>query len=241
MYARGLIKQTDRLLLEIEIDNRRSDLSNLHARYRTDLSQMFSLCGLTDTGEVTIDTVALTVEPLTDTVRFERKFELDSIAAVNMQIVSENKYQPRVSLFFNTGLNAVELTGLQRKFGFSAGINFSYPFYDGGQRSITRQQNELSLQTISHYKKNALLQVENNRSAALARIEVQKRNLENLREQMNKYAKVLDISEQELKQGVIPVVDYLTLLRNFIDLKKKLATAENEYQIDINDYNYWNW
>lgn len=241
LYSRGLIKQTDRLLLEIEIDNRQSDLSNLHAEYKTDLSQLYNLCGITDTGEVAVDTVHLTVAPIADSVHFEKKFELDSIAAVNMQVVSENKYQPQVSLFFNTGLNAVELTGLQRKVGFSAGINFSYPLYDGGQRSITRQQNELSLQTISFYRKSTLLQVENNRAAALSRIDVQRQNLENLHEQMKKYSTVLDISEQELQQGLISVVDYLTMVRNFIELKKKLVTAENNYQSTINDYNYWNW
>jgi outer membrane protein TolC len=146
-----------------------------------------------------------------------------------------------MSLFFNTGVNAVEVSGMQRKVGFSAGVNFAYPIYDGGQRSITRQQNELSLQSISFYKENARMVIENQKSIARTRIEMQKKNLERLHAQIQNYGTVLKVSEAEFKQGIISVVEYLTLLRNFIDLKKNLVTMQNDYQMEISNYNYWNW
>jgi hypothetical protein len=51
----------------------------------------------------------------------------------------------------------------------------------------------------------------------------------------------MDISINGLQKGDISMIEYLTLLRNFIDLKKSKIDKEINYQTEINNYNYWNW
>jgi outer membrane protein TolC len=241
LFEGGFLKQTDRLLLNIEIENSTIAVTNLSSQYRTNVNQLLTLCGIRDTADIAIDSVQLSLHTTVEDHHFEKRYELDSLASVNLQAISENKYLPQVTLFFNTGLNAVELSGIQRKVGFSAGVNFAYPLYDGGQRSISRQQNELSLQTISFYKENTRTVIENQKSIAKTRIDIQKKNLERLQVQIRNYSTVLTVSETEFKQGIISVVEYLTLLRNFIDLKKNLVSMQHDYQMEISNYNYWNW
>jgi outer membrane protein TolC len=160
--------------------------------------------------------------------------------AVEQSIV-ESKYQPQISLFLNTGLNAVELEGIGRKFGMSAGINFSLPIYDGNQKSITRQQNELSIVSVSYYREYFFTQLKTYLNNSRDRIRILKNNRDRYEREVGSYEKVIDISEKEFRQGVRSMVDYLTILRNFVDLRKNLAKAENDYEMEINNYNYWNW
>ncbi|MCX6152390.1 MAG: TolC family protein [Ignavibacteriales bacterium] len=241
LLTSGLLKESEILLLKIEVDNQTNAINNSTVQFRTNLNQLLILCDIKDTSITQIDSVELKLVNASKESFFNKKFENDSLALLNQQTIFESKYQPQVSLFFNTGLNAIEIEGIQRKFGLSAGINFSMPIFDGNQKSITRQQNDLSLKSISFYKEYFSNQLNNQRKNSLDKIQSQKNNLNNLQNQIKNYEKVILISESELKQGNISMVDYLTILKNFIELKKNFITVQFEYQSEINSYNYWNW
>jgi outer membrane protein TolC len=166
---------------------------------------------------------------------------LDSLAIENQQQIFETKYQPQISLFFNTGLNAVELNNIKRKFGLSAGVNFSLPIFDGSQRSITQQQTKVSIESINNYKYNFQIVLDNQRNNSLKKIESLKTNLNNLTKQIESYNTIIKISERELQQGQLSMIEYLTILKNFSDFKKNKITAETNYQLEINNFNYWNY
>jgi outer membrane protein TolC len=146
-----------------------------------------------------------------------------------------------VDLFFNTGLNAVEVNNIQRKFGISAGINFSLPILDGGQKDITRQQSIIEEKTLGDYKNFMAQDVFLQRKNTLERISSLKNNLNDLEEQLKDYNNLLDISKKQLREGNLSMIEYLTLLRNYIDLQRKHITTMISYQLEINNYNYWNW
>ena len=170
-----------------------------------------------------------------------KKFELDSLAAINQQSLFETKYLPQLKLFANTGLNAVEIDGIQRKIGMSAGLNFSLPIFDGGQKSLTRQQNLIAQQTISEYRKYSQLNLEMQLNNTLSRIKAAKKNIDDLNSQIIEYQKLMSISKDGLQKGDISMIEYLTLLKNFIDLRKNKIEKETNHQMEINNYNYWNW
>jgi outer membrane protein TolC len=79
------------------------------------------------------------------------------------------------------------------------------------------------------------------RKNLLARIQGLEENIRRLNEQINDYQNLLDMSAQQLLQGNISMIDYLTLLGNFIDLRKNKIDMTIRYQLEINNYNYWNW
>ena len=241
LKEKGLAKESDRLLLDIEVQNQTNALNSSRTQYRWNLNQLYAICGISGADSARIDSVALASAAFKPGSEYLKKYALDSLALLNQQEIFESKYNPQVSLFFNTGLMAVELTGIQRKFGLSAGINFSLPIYDGNQKSITRQQNEISLKTVSFYKDYFNSQLKTQRNNSFNRINSLKENISNLQSQIASYMRVIDISRKEYEKGLLSMLDYLTIMRNYIDLKKNLLTAQNDYQLEISNYNYWNW
>lgn len=241
MVTKGYADRRDYLLLRVELKNQQMNFRDVETQYKSNLLQLYATCGIRDTSEVKINPVALEPGSPPPTSNFMRKYELDSLSAVTEQTLFETKYQPQLQAFFNTGLNAIQLQNIERKFGMSAGLNLSVTLFDGNQRSLTHQQNHLAQQTISKYRRYSEQTVALQRRNLQSQIQSFKQNLESLTEQVRDYDNVLDISARQLQQGNISMIDYLTLLRNSIDLKKGLIEAEINYQLAINNYNYWNW
>ncbi len=237
----GMAKQSEYLLLSVEIENQKIAANDYFSQFRSNLSDLNTLCGFKDSSVVELEPIALELQNEKLSSELLKKFELDSLAIENQQQIFETKYQPQISLFFNTGLNAVELNNIQRKFGLSAGVNFSLPIFDGNQRSITQQQTKVSIETINNYKYNFQIVLDNQRNNSLKKIESLKTNLNNLTKQIESYNTIIKISERELQQGQLSMIEYLTILKNFSDFKKNKITAETNYQLEINNFNYWNY
>lgn len=241
MVENGYEKAQNYLLLKISLQNEELSFNEAYQNYKNDLAQLNSICGIKDTSAVELTEVELELSSSKSTSDFYKKYELDSLALINQQTLFETKYQPQLKLFANTGLNAVEIDGIQRKIGMSAGLNFSLPIFDGGQKSLTRQQNQISQKTISDYKKYFEVNLEMAIENISSRIYSLRKNLNDMDGQISEYQKLMTISSEELRRGDISMIEYLTLLKNFIDLRKNKIEKETEYQMEINNYNYWNW
>ena len=241
MVENGYEKAQNYLLLKISLQNEELSFNEAYQNYKNDLAQLNSICGIKDTSAVELTEVELELSSSKSTSDFYKKYELDSLALINQQTLFDTKYQPQLKLFANTGLNAVEIDGIQRKIGMSAGLNFSLPIFDGGQKSLTRQQNQISQKTISDYKKYFEVNLEMAIENISSRIYSLRKNLNDMDGQISEYQKLMTISSEELRRGDISMIEYLTLLKNFIDLRKNKIEKETEYQMEINNYNYWNW
>ncbi len=242
LVQNGYIKAQDYLLLKVELKTQQISLNETWQNYKSGLMQLYSLCGIKDTEILKIDSVDLVLNGgKVNQSNFLTKFYLDSLNTVNQQQIFETKYQPQVGIFFNAGLNAVELDNIQRKLGLSAGINFSLPILDGGQKDITRQQTAIAEKTLGDYKNyqshNLYIQLKNTEE----RINSLKKNLSDMEEQIKDYNNILIISMKQLREGNLSMVEYLTLLRNYFDLQKSMINNRISYQAEINNYNYWNW
>ncbi|TSA28887.1 MAG: TolC family protein [Ignavibacteriales bacterium] len=241
LVEKGFVKAQDYLLLKIEYKNQQMQLNEIWRNYKSGLMQLNSICGLQDTNTVYLENVTLDVMKHIYLSSFIMKYSIDSLALQNQQELFETKYQPQVNLFFNTGLNAVELENIQRKFGLSAGVNFSLPLFDGNQKALTRQQNDIYGKTIQqnrdYIEKNLFLQRQN----GYEKIKSIKTSLDNLQDQIKDYDQVILLAQKQVEQGSMMMIEYLTILKNYIELQKNKIIAEINYQLEINNYNYWNW
>jgi outer membrane protein TolC len=238
----GYAKAQDYLLLKVELTTQQINLNEARQNYKNSLMQLNALCGIKDTSIVRIDSVNLMQNEVREgSSNFLTKYYLDSLSTVYQQSLFETKYQPQVGLFFNAGLNAVELDNIQRKFGISAGINFSLPLLDGGQKDITRQQSIIEERTLGNYKSYLSHNIFIQRKNTNEKISTLKNNLTEMENQLKDYNNLLNISRDQLKEGNMSMVDYLTLLKNYFDLEQKHITTLINYQMEINNYNYWNW
>ena len=241
LVQQGLAKQSDYLLLKVEEGNQSIELNSTLSEFKNNLLSLYSICGITDTQSVSLEKISLKIDPSKYGSNFYSKYEVDSLSNSAQQKLFETKYLPQVKVFFNTGLNAVELKGIQRKFGLSAGVDFSLPIYDGSQRDITRQQNEINQKTISDYRNYFSVQRQNMRAGFLGKIKSIDENMKKLAGQIKDYETILNMKKKELDNGQISMVEYLTILKSYIEMKKNLIGMEVDYQTQINNYNYWNW
>jgi outer membrane protein TolC len=242
LVKNGYAKAQDYLLLKVELKSRQINLNETWQNYKTGIYKLYTICGISDTQTVKIDSVNLKKNSSNDQQsKFLTKFYLDSLNTVSRQNIFETKYQPQIGLFFNAGLNAVELDNIQRKFGMSAGINFSLPLLDGGQKDITRQQTMIAEKSLTDYKNflsNNIIAQRNNSEEKILSL---KNNLNSMEEQVDDYHKLLNISKKQLEHGNISMIEYLTLLKNYVDHQKDVINTRINYQTEINNYNYWNW
>ena len=241
LLNKGLLKHSDFLFLKNELDNQNISELNYFNNFKKNLSDLNTLCGLKDMAAVNLLTVKLDFSGETKGANFIKQFKIDSLQIANQQDVFETKYKPQVNVFFNTGLNAVELNDIQKKFGLSAGINFNLPIYDGNQRSLTSQQTQISLNTVSAYRENQFISITNKIKAAREEIELSRKNIESLTNQINNFNQLLIYAKAELVHGQRTMTDFITLIKSFIELKKTKVETECDYQRSINQYNYWNW
>lgn len=241
LVTRGLAKVQDYLLLKVEVRLQKINLNQIWQDYKNGIFQLYSVCGIVDTEIVFIDTVSLSLSNISNQSNFLTQYSLDSLNTIAQQNVFESKYVPQIKLFFNTGLNAVEIDNIQRRFGLSAGISLSMPIFDGGQRDIMAQQSLITQKITADFKDYAAKNISIQRGDAKNKIESLKRNLDNFEEQIEDYKKLLSISVEQLEKGNLSMIEYLTELRNYIEIQKNYISTQINYQLEISNYNYWNW
>ena len=240
----GVLKASDVILLEIEYTRQQNQLAALSAQYMSDLSALNSLCGISDTGKVTIAEPVLTVNdslPADGISRFLYQYTLDSLLTENNRKNFDLKYKPRLDAYANTGLNAVKIPGIQDKFGFSAGLRLSVTLFDGKQKSINQQETTIKLQTLKGYKNYTSNQQFQMHTNLLRQISLAGQRMELSKEQLKKYDQLIKIYRQELSQGDISVNDFLTTLRTYKSMQDEYLNYYQQKLVTINAFNYWNW
>jgi outer membrane protein TolC len=238
---KGLVKQSDYLLLKIEIETQQLAALQALNSLKSSIYQLNVLAGLQDTSIVTLDNVKLNKTSISGLSKFFSQYENDSLLILNQQDVFETKYYPQLNFFFNAGLNAVELNDIQRKLGLSAGFNFSLPIYDGSQKSITRQQSQINLNTIVSNRKTQEILIKNKIKESTSQVEYNISSLQSISSQLDDYNKILTLMNSELMHGQLSMVDYITIIKNYLDLKKNEISSSAAYQLAVNQFNYWNW
>ncbi|MDR3666936.1 MAG: TolC family protein [Ignavibacteriaceae bacterium] len=241
LMMKGLVKQSDYLLLKIEFETQQLAALQSLASLRSSIYQLNVLAGIQDSSIVTLDNLNLNKTSISGFSKFFSQYENDSLLILNQQDVFETKYYPQLNLFFNAGLNAVELNDIQRKFGLSAGFNFSIPIYDGSQKSITRQQSQINLNSIVSNKKNQEILIKNKITESSSQIDFYINSLQSITSQLGDYNKIMILMNSELMHGQLSMVDYITIIKNYLDLKKNEISSSAAYQQALNQFNYWNW
>lgn len=241
LMKRGYAKKSDLLLLQIEADNQSLAAEAAKADLSRDRNALNSLCGIRDSLTVELSLPELTAKEFSGNSNFLNRYALDSASLQTQQRIFETRYAPQLSAFFNTGLNATSLDGIQRKFGLSAGLNFSLPIYDGDQQKVNREQTVIQLKTVSGYRESQILQLDNNRKAAAERIETSRSNLEHIKVQIAAYEQVLSFAQEEVRTGQRSYIDYISVIRTYLELRKNEIAARIGYRAAINQLNYWNW
>lgn len=241
LVENAVYKQSDLMLLEIEKQNLEVTNKSFQDDYKANLYDLNLLCGINDSAEVEIQEIELQIKPETGSgSQFLTSYKLDSLGIVADQSIIELKYKPQLSAFANAGYNAVGIPTFDR-FGFSAGLTFSWNLYDGNQHKLEREKSTVNIQTLQFEKSHFMKQQEINKDKIKSQIKSLNERGIMIENQMNKYDKLYKVYEDELAHGLVSVMDFKNLLKDITAKKHDYLLLKMEKQLLVNSYNYWNY
>ena len=238
----GLLKQSDIKLLDIELMQQEASLIAEKDSYHAALLDLNILCGIDDTATVTLaDTSFALNNSQPGRSLFTAQYQLDSMYLATEQQVFNLSYKPRISLYSSAGLNTVYAPNIPDRLGLEAGIRFSLTISDGKQRQLNARHTQLLEQTAIVYTKD--FYTRNNIRKARIRQQIISIDAQTdaLKQQANAYDDLLTYYRQQIANGQMSVMDYITVLRRRTTLQDNLIKLQTNKQLLINEYNYWNW
>ena len=241
LAANGIYKRSDILLIEIEIQNQATEINNLQAIYNRNIYALNELCGLKENAGATLSAPQIELKTDDAPSQFLEKFRLDSLQQVYNLEVSNLKYKPQVNIYGNTGLQAIEFSGIQRKFGVGVGMILAIPIYDGHQKDFTRKQTEINLGVIDSYRQNFLVQKSNRQQAILSDLKLKEEKINMIRSQLKNYEKLMELYKTELQTGELQIIDYMNTVKSYTVAQRDLTISETNKMLIINENNYYNW
>lgn len=239
----SLLKQSDLTLVDIESNTQRNLRVGYQTAYRRDVLELSALSGITDTTLVALAPLDLTMN--TDIgfqeSGFTRRYALDSLALLAQHNIFELRYKPQWNFIATGGLNTSYLPDLPRRLGFSAGVSLVWTLYDGHQKRLNSQRTAILQQSFGTYRRF----INNQNRVRRERIRGELRGLDErllvFNQQLAGYAGVLSSYRRELLQGQLSIINYITVLKNMVAVRRDALLLQSNRQMLINAYNYYNW
>lgn len=241
LVEQAIYKQSDLLLLQIELQNYQLELASYQSEYKDNLYDLNLICGITDTATVDLQEVDIPLKrPLNTPSGFLTSFVLDSLGVQAEQAISDLKYRPTIDLFADGGLNAVYLPTLNR-FGMSAGVALSWNLFDGNQQSIQKKKSRLYIQSIENDKKQFLTENRINKDKTLNQIEAIGQKTLIIDRQLIDYRRLMAIYQAQIPQGDVSVMEYKNVFKDIASKEQENISLKMEKQALIIFYNYLNY
>ena len=242
LTEKNVYKQVDYLSFLVTYQQQDLTRNQLQAQYKNDYATLNYLAGIIDTIPTKLAPPELNVIRTFygDSSAFFSKFRIDSLRLINNKALIDLGYKPHINLFTDAGVQSTFADPMYKNFGYSFGINFVVPLYDGGQRRLlyskiaiaerTRQRNKEFFQT-QYYQQIAQLQQQLNEIEYL---------LVPINKQIKYIETLIDANGKLLETGDIKMTDYVLALNNYITAKNLVVqTMISRLQI-VNQLNYWN-
>lgn len=239
----SLLKQSDLTLVDIETQTQHNLRVGYQTAYRRDILELNALSGLADTTLVDLAPLQLTlaadIGPLES--GFTRRYALDSLALLAQQTIFELRYKPQWNFITNGGLNTSYLPDLPRRLGFSAGVSLVWTLYDGHQKRLNSQRTAILQQSFGNYRQFINTQNRVRGERLLGELSGLAERLTVFRQQLTGYESVLSSYRRELLQGQLSIINYITVLKNMVAVRRDMLLLQSNRQLLINAYNYYNW
>lgn len=241
LVKRGILPESDYLLIEVDLESRKLELEQIRNNYNTLYIHLGNLSGINVPPFTAVSKPDLRLQQQKDTFFFEKRYTLDSLKIAAEQRVFENQYKPQLMAYGNTGLNAVEIPDMERKFGMSAGVRLTIPIYDGNQRNYAALQNDLKYENLLTYRKNNELQLENNLKGLELQISHIRTSLEQLESQLGHQETLIELYKGMLVQGQVSIINYLSVIQNYRQMTFTKFQAQTNLWLLYNQLNFTNW
>jgi len=241
LVKRGLLQQSDYLLLEIEQNGHENDLAQAHIAEVNAYMALKNSAVIADTAMTKLAEPGISIAPNPQTYYYKQKFKLDSLALVAQQNVFNNKYKPQLSLAANAGLYTSDITNAYHNVGIQAGLHLNIPIYDGKQREINDAQVKISQQSIIYARDNFTVQQKNYLQSLKRQIDMFGTSIGLIKQLIEKQELLIRLDREKLQNGQLSILEYVKSIQDYATAKQSLITARIQLYTLTNQYNYYNW
>lgn len=241
LVKRGLLQQSDYLLLEIEQNTRETDLSTARITEAAAYGALKNAALITDTAMTRLKEPVIDLWADPGTYYYKEKFRLDSLNLVIQQNVFNTKYLPALTFNGSTGMMSSDFTNIPHNVGLEAGLHLNIPLYDGRQRKINDSQTKIGQQSIIYARDNFTIQQKNYLQNIQKQIGLINQNNKLIEKLIEKQSLLLELDKEKLAHGQLSIIEYIKSISDYLAAKQSLTVARMQVLLLANQYNYYNW
>lgn len=218
----AVFKQTDYLTFKVTLQQNELTLQQQKADWQNNYSLLKYLSGIVDDTFEPVEAPYFT-EKLNSTSfdksMYQKAFQADSLKLANDAKIIQYNYKPKITAFSDSGYQSSFITSPYKNFGLSVGVGVTIPIYDGHQKKMLLQQNQLSLQTRQKYLEQTQRQYQQMIFQIKSQIEQYNKIINTANEQTTYARTLVEANAKQLPTGDVRMVDFILSINNLLSLK----------------------
>ncbi|MBV8327752.1 TolC family protein [Chryseobacterium sp.] len=218
----SVFKQTDYLTFKVTLQQNELTLEQQQADWQSNYALLNYLCGIVDIRFPRLDAPNIDTEPSPVDFKesvYAQAYKADSLKIANDSEIIKYNYKPKVTAFSDGGYQSSFAQTPYKNFGLGLGLGVSIPIYDGHQKKMMLQQNQLALQTRQKYLEQTQRQYQQQIFQIRNQMEQYHTMLKTANQQID-YAKTLvEANAKQLPTGDVRMVDFILSINNLLNLK----------------------
>ena len=238
----AIFSQSDYLAFRVDWQQSEINYEGAKVQFYQDILALNTLCTIPETGLVRLEKPALALQARfsLDDNPYLLRFRFDSLIVERNRRVIDIFYRPSLDVVANAGTNAISSDLIAKRFGYSIGLNFVMPIYNGNQRRLQYQKLDVSQLNIQNYRAQYLNRFNLRLRTVNEQLRVNEHLLEITEKQNTDVENLLTISQARLYRGDMSAIDYLLIVQRYINSKLNLNQLRLLRQRLISDFNYRN-
>jgi outer membrane protein TolC len=218
----AVFKQTDYLTFKVTLQQNELTLQQQKADWQNNYALLNYLSGIVDDTFEPVEAPSfqeILIPVSFDKSIYQKAFRADSLKLANDAKIIQYDYKPKITAFSDSGYQSSFITIPYKNFGLSVGVGVTIPIYDGHQKKMLLQQNQLSLRTRQKYLEQTQRQYQQMILQINNQIEQYNKIISTANEQTT-YAKTLvEANAKQLPTGDVRMVDFILSINNLLSLK----------------------
>jgi outer membrane protein TolC len=236
----GICKQTDYLSLIVETQSQEILVSQLKSQYKKDVMLLNQLCGLNDSAWYELVDPQLQIEGIPDITKAPMyiRYKIDSIRIVNEKTAIDIRYKPKFNWFADAGFLTSNPWNFYKHFGYSAGVGFNIPVYDGKQRDLEKQKLEFEENSRKAYENNFHRQYFQQIQQLRDELKILNETYVAMKNQIRTSDQLVNALKDQLEAGIIQMTEYINAVKNFKTISRNINLINIQRLQVINEINF---
>lgn len=241
LAQKGIMQQSDYLLLDIEQNSRVIEQQQQRDLLTEAYTQLNNLCLIEDTTEYELAEPLIAMLQPVSSFSFLERYRADSMSLAAQQEVLKLNNNPQLNFYGNIGMRTTDPSNALHNFGTSIGLHLNVPLFNGNQKDIQIQQKMIAFDTLIISRNLQMSNVINSLKGLNRQIKLTEETVSLNQAQITKQELLLNILQEKIISGQVSVLEYVKSIEDYVLTNQNLLNARISLWQLINQYNYLNW